>query len=234
MVFGDTPSWKTSFKPDVEGYKGATPYMALFYEIIASALFIIIGTNGSSELNGALQWAVAFVVVTIVFKDSHVNSWITFYKIFVGQENLIHGLMLIGAQFFGAFIAASISKPFGLSADLTLPEGSEDTIGTFFEIGNWQTGLKECICLSIFLWCWLHAQGGNTGDMPKQIFLLLVVTVTFLFFPDTAFTFSRYFGSAANIVKCGPYVLWGFVAVVTTHVKRVLVGLEGRWFFQDA
>lgn len=217
--------WQKTHQPDFDSFKEAKGYMSLFCEIIASCLFILIGSNGGKDIHSGFSWGIAFVVVRIVFSGAHVNSWITFYKIFTGQENLITGLFTFGAQFLGAFIAQCITAEtkFNLTEDKLVP----------FKIAEWQSGLKEMIALSLFLWCWLHSEAGNTGAMPKSIFMILAVAVTFFFCNDTTFTMSRCFGTSTNILAMGPYVLWGFVAVVTTHVKRRILGLETRWFFQE-
>jgi len=218
-------TWKENATPEVEAFKGPSAYVELFKEIVASALFIIIGSNGSTATSNGWSWAIAFVVVRIVFSGSHVNSWLTIYNMFIGKANLFKGLLFLGAQFFGAFIAASLAGPLDLKQDVVAS----------FAIGEWAAGLKEFIALSLFLWCFLHGADKDTdvSPMPIAIFNILTVAVTFFFSSTTVFSLSRCFMSAAAIKACWPYLIWGFAAVVVTHVKRALCGFEDRWFWEN-
>lgn len=141
----------------------------------------------------------------------------------------VKGLLYLGAQFLGVFVAFKLAGVLGAGDDHMAQDNAAKFLGADFS--KWRGGIKEAIAISVFLWCWLHE--GETGDMPKTIFKLLAVAVVFMFHKETVFSFSRYFQSAAAIQTCGPYFVWGLVATILTHVKRVLCGFEDKWFFQS-
>jgi len=203
------------FKEPAEIVKVAT-------EAVASLLFIMVATAGGATV---WSWGVSFVVVGCVFAGCHINSWITFYKMFCGKMCPVQALFYIGAQMLGAFLAGKLSAALGMAVD--------SVAGTAFAIDNWQAGLQECIAISLFLWCFCHANSERfAGDMPKNIFVLLVVAVVFMFNANTVFSFSRCFMSMDSIKACGPSMLWGAVACIMTHVKLVMMGFEDKFFFQ--
>lgn len=204
------------FKEPAELVKVAT-------EVVASMLFIMVATAGGANV---WSWGVSFVVVGCVFAGCHINSWITFYKMFCGKMCPVQAIFYIGAQMLGAFLAGQLSGALGMAVD--------DVSGTAFAIDDWKSGLQEFITVAFFLWCFAHANSDRfAGDMPKNLFVLFAVAVAFMFNADTVFTFSRCFAGMDAIKACGPSLLWGAVACVMTHVKMVLMGFEDKWLWES-
>jgi len=231
LGFGDM-DWKQAVLPHKNNdYKKPGIYVSIVQEFVASLLFIIIAVNGGKGgLQNALAWGISFVVVRIVFKGAHLNSWITIYRIFTGNNDLVAGLMRLGAQFLGAYVAGHLC-----GSDLA--KAFDDDNPTLFEIKAWQAGIKEFVVISIFLWCFLQADAkgdDDTGKMNENIFMILAVAVTFFFHDKNIHTLSRCFVSMDKITGCWPYLIWGVAACVMTHVKRRLMKLEKRWFFESA
>jgi len=217
--------WKGfDFGDQVNKLKEPERWFGIFCEAVASMLFVMVAAN-AGDAASPWNWAISFVVISCVFSGSHINSWITFYKAFVGDMCPIQALFFLGAQFLGVYVAHHFGGALGMNQD--------SLEGVAFEVSNWQDGLQEFIAVSVFLFCYLHANSERyAGDMPKNLFVLFAVGVTFMVNGNTAFTFSRFFQSQAAIGACGPSVLWGVVACILMHVKMVLMGFEKGWFWE--
>jgi len=215
--------WKDmDIKAGFMRFKEPAELFKVFSEVVASMLFIMVAVNGGASV---YSWGISFVVVSCVFAGSHINSWITFYKMFCGKMCPVQAIFYIGAQALGAFVAGKLSGALGMTADSVAKVG--------FEIGAWKSGLHEFIAISVFLWCYSHVNSDRfAGDMPANVFTLLTVAVVFMFNANTAFSFSRFFVDMASIQACGPSLLWGAIACIMTHVKHVLCGFEDKWFFE--
>lgn len=206
------------------GSNAADHWVQLIKEFAGSMILILVATQATS-FTGGFNWAVSYVVLSIVFGDAHhFNSFVTFYKAFTGGMCCVQGLFYLGAQFLGAFVAGHLGGALGISV------GDVNS----FEVGDWQNGLQEFIAVSLFLWTFNHAASGKLGDsMPKGIFLIASIGVCFMFRSDFVFSYHRCFASKAAITASGATALWGAVACIVTHVKAKLMGVEDKWFFES-
>lgn len=209
------------------GDKALAAWTQVVKEFAGSMILILVAAQAG--LAGGFNWAISFVVLSIVFGgEHHFNSFVTFYKCFVGSMCCVKGLMYLGAQFLGAFVAGKLGTAL-------LGEAYKADTVAHFDIGNWQSGLQLFIAVSIFLWTYQHAtsEESKVGDsMPRGIFLIASIAMCFMFQEDFVFSFHRCFQSQDTIKASGATALWGVVACIVTHVKAKLMGVEDKWFFE--
>lgn len=202
-----------------KGDNAVAAWTQVFREFVGSLLVILVATQSGAAGWG---WAVSFVVMSIIFEGKqHLNSWVTIYRAFTGACCCVQGLMFLGAQFLAAYVATHLSGALEITADSY----------TSFEIGAWQSGVREAIAVSMFLWMFNHASSGKDVGMPTNIFMIAAIGVVFYFNSAFNFSYNRAFTTADNITNSGAVLLWGVVAVICTHVKSVVV-LGDKWFWE--
>jgi len=204
------------------GAGAADNWVKLIKEFAGSMILILVASSAS--LAGGFNWAVSFVVLRILFADHDFNSFVTFYKAFVGTtENIVEAILTLGAQFLGGFVAGHLGGALGVKADSF----------SSFEVNDWQNGIQEAIAVMLFLWTFNHAEGNKLGDkMQKGLFTIAAIAVVFMFRADFIFSYHRCFQSLDSVKSSGAIALWGAVACIVTHVKAKLMGVEDKWFYQ--
>lgn len=192
-------------------------------EFVASMVLILVASN--TELAGGFNWAITYVVLSIVMgQDHHMNSFVTFYRTFTGQMCNVQGVLYLGAQFLGGFVAGHLGGALSQNADV---------VNGNFAIGEWQTGLRQFFAISIFLWTMNHANSKKLGNnMPKGIFMIAAIAVCFMFDADFVFSYHRCFMNMDTIAATWSIALWGAAACIFTHVKSKMMGVEDEWFFE--
>jgi len=200
-------------------------------EFVASMVLILVASN--TELAGGFNWAITYVVLSIVMglnKEGeaahHMNSFVTFYKAFTGKMCVVKGVMYLGAQFLGGFVAGHLGGALSQNADV---------VNGDFAIGEWQTGLRQFFAISIFLWTMNHANHKDNklgNNMPKGIFMIAAIAVCFMFDADFVFSYHRCFMNMDTIAATWSIALWGAAACIFTHVKSKMMGVEDEWFFE--
>jgi len=194
-------------------------------EFVASMVLILVASN--TELAGGFNWAITYVVLSIVMgKDHHMNSFVTFYRTFTGQMCNVQGVLYLGAQFLGGFVAGHLGGALSQNADV---------VNGDFAIGEWQTGLRQFFAISIFLWTMNHANHKDNklgNNMPKGIFMIAAIAVCFMFDADFVFSYHRCFMNMDTIAATWSLALWGAAACIFTHVKSKMMGVEDEWFFE--
>jgi len=192
-------------------------------EFVASMVLILVATN--TGLNGGFNWAISYVVLSIVMgEEHHMNSFITFYKAFADNLCCVKAVMYLGAQFLGGFVAGHLGGAL---------EQNPDSVSAF-AIGEWQAGLRQFFAISIFLWTINHANSGKLGDaMPKGIFMIAAIAVCFMFDAGFVFSYHRCFMNMETITTTWSIALWGAAACIFTHVKSKMMDVEDKWFFES-
>jgi len=210
------------FEKYFKGDKVADAWVQLIKEFAGSMILILVASSAS--LAGGFNWAVSYVVLSILFEGHHFNSFVTFYKAFTGSMCCVQGLFFLGAQFLGGFVAGHLGGALGVKAD---------SVGSF-EINDWQNGVQEAIAVCLFLWTFNHACTGKVGDhMSKGIFMIASIAVVFMFREDFVFSYHRCFQSMESVKASGAVALWGVVACIVTHVKAKFMGVEDKWFWES-
>lgn len=199
-------------------------WTTIIKEFVGSMVLILVASN--TGLAGGFNWAISFVVLSIVMGEKHsMNSFLTFYRGFTGVDSIVETLTFLGAQFLGGFVAGHLGGAIGQTADV---------ISGSFGIGEWQNGLRQFFAISIFLWTMNHANSGKLGDnMPKGIFMIAAIAVCFMFDGDFIFSYHRCFMNMDSIAATWSIALWGAAACIFTHVKAKLMGVEENWFFES-
>merc|ERR1711964_965836 len=97
-------------------------------EFLGSMTMIMLASQAPS----IWSWGISYLVVSTVLSGTHLNSWITFYKMVTGSMDAVLAVMLFGAQFLGAFVAFHLSEWVNMSQD-TLPNSG-------WAITDWKAG----------------------------------------------------------------------------------------------
>lgn len=196
-------------------------WVQLIKEFAGSMILILVASSAS--LTGGFNWAVSYVVLSILFEGHHFNSFVTFYRAFTGGMCCVQALFYLGAQFLGGFVAGHLGGALGVASDSF----------SSFEISDWQNGVQEMIAVSLFLWTFNHASSGKVGDhMSKGIFMIASIAVVFMFRANFVFSYHRCFQSMDTVKASGAVALWGVAACICTHVKAKLMGVEDKWFWE--
>jgi len=209
------------------GEKAQEYWTQVSKEFLGSALLILIASN--SGLANGFNWAVSYVVLLILFGDKddldkhHFNSFVTFYRTFTDKIPVAKGLFFLAAQFLGAYVAGHLAGALGVKAD---------SVGEQFGFDDWQAGVKAAISISLFLWTFNHAQKEKVDCMPKGIFVIASIAVVYMFNSSFVFSYNRCFASLESIKASGACAAWAVVAVIVTHVKSKLMGIEDKWFWE--
>jgi hypothetical protein len=189
----------------------------------AGSMILILVASGAGLANG-FNWAVSYVVLSILFEGHHFNSFVTFYRAFTGSMCCVQGLFFLGAQFLGGYVAGHLGGALGVDADSV----------SSFEINDIKNGVQTAIAVCLFLWTFNHACTGKVGDhMSKGIFMIASIAVVFMFQADFVFSYHRCFQSMDTVKASGAVALWGAVACIVTHVKSKLMGVEDKWFWES-
>jgi len=211
------------FEKYFKGDKVVENWVQLVKEFAGSMILILVASSAS--LNGGFNWAVSYVVLSILFEGHHFNSFVTFYKAFTGSMCCVQGLFYLGAQFLGGFVAGHLGGALGVEPD--------DISKVSFEINQWRNGVQTMIAVSLFLWTFQHACSGKVGDhMSKGIFMIASIAVVFMFQANFVFSYHRCFQSLETVKASGGIALWGVVACIFNHVKSKFMGVEDKWFWE--
>lgn len=211
------------FEKYFKGDNVVDAWVQLIREFAGSMVLILVASSAS--LSGGFNWAVSYVVLSILFgKDHHFNSFITFYRAFVGDMCCVQAVFYLGAQFLGGFCAGHLGGALKIEGDKF----------TSFEITDVQNGVQEMIAVSLFLWTFNHAQSGKLGEqMSKGLFMIASIAVVFMFRANFVFSYHRCFQSLDTIKGSGAVALWGVAACIVTHVKAKLMDQEKNWFWEE-
>lgn len=211
------------FEQYFKGDKVVDAWVQLIKEFAGSMILILVASSAS--LGNGFNWAVSYVVLSILFEGHHFNSFVTFYKAFTGSMCCVKGLFFLGAQFLGGYVAGHLGGALGVSADAS-------NLG--FALNDWQAGVRQAIAVVLFLWTFNHACSGKVGDhMSKGIFMIASIAVVFMFNAGFVFSYHRCFQSMDTIKASGAVALWGAVACIVTHVKSKFMGVEDKWFWES-
>lgn len=210
------------FEKYFKGDKVVDAWVQLIKEFAGSMILVLVASKAGALGNG-FNWAVSYVVLSILFEGHHFNSFVTFYKAFTGSMCCVQGLFFLGAQFLGGYVAGHLGGALGVDADKF----------ESFKLGDYQSGIQEAIAVMLFLWTFNHACSGKVGDhMSKGIFMIASIAVVFMFRNKFIFSYHRCFQSMETVRNSGAIALWGAAACIVTHVKSKLMGVEDKWFWE--
>jgi len=195
------------FQFDMNQFTTSKFWSQAFTEFFGTIFWITIANQGGGS---PWSWAISYVVITSAF-PSHLNSAITVMT--MAEDKFLDplkGLVWIGMQCLGAFVAFHVGAALGFAQDSSAG----------FAIADWKAGLREFLAVMVFLWMFCDGTRKAENGMPKSVFLTLAIVVSFwLGGEGFVFSWNRAFTSMEGAAGFWVAALWSVLASVVVCFK---------------